>query len=58
MDGIRRKNRKKTNIKVLNMSSTIIQKKVEGMKMFLWGKTDYRPRRTGRRFLGNWIIDY
>ena len=40
------------------MSSTIILKKVEGVKMFLWGLADYRLRRTDQRFVENWIIDY
>lgn len=58
MDGIRRKNRKNQHKNIEHVKYNYSKKKVEGVKMFLWGKTDYRPRRTGRRFLGNWIIDY
>lgn len=57
MDGIRRKNRKNQHKNIEHVKYNYL-KKVEGVKMFLWGLADYRLRRTDQRFVENWIIDY
>ena len=57
MDGIRRKNRKNQHKNIEHVKYNYF-KKVEGVKMFLWGLADYRLRRTDQRFVENWIIDY